>query len=964
MLFAILFLIVPQNEVKAVGYGLIGQVGKKVSNSDLQKMSINFKNVKVSTNLSGAYTTNSSGYAIGNGVETYMPIGTYTFRANSAFTFKGSTFDLLMTVRVNDVSTTATGRRGVTAILRNGVSSNLDVQIYNYNASVIVTYDIFYTGTSNHADYNFAYGFGDPDGGDYLYSGVLNSDVYYISATKEGGNYTFENAFRISSEGIRVVAADCAFDDGLIVIANNNPSSGFSINWSTMPDSSRPYMSDYMFIPNIYYKPTTLNIRMNMNGGYLDSAHGSNIGTSGDLVTLYQSTTIHQLLFGQSLGSDGLANYNNSSYINIKRKGHNVPAGQEYYTLDGNNNKTYFNQTTAYAATDFASNDGQSHTVTLYVNWQPKTFKVTYNGNGGTWNNQSSWHNNVVYGNTYTVESNFYTRKGYEFAGWKDPTGVTWDENWSGTWNYDNGQYGITNEELVLTAQWTPKTYTVRYEGNGGTWNGETSWSNTVLYGGTYTVQSNFYSKEGYTFASWKDPTGVTWDEGWSGTWNYDNGQYGITNNELVLTAQWNPINYTIDYTLNGGNSGTYAPTSGTFDNVVRISNPTKTGYTFKGWTMTNGNTSTALHGTSTSNANTPWNPATTLVKSQYFKNLRSASGVVTLTANWEISMSNFRIDTNGGSTTVGDINMGTISGTQTITSIATFIKEYGKIMFVANPTKDSITNRVSISVSYNGAGGVVSETQENTVSFRDDTINYNFSGWTFYITNGTWGKTALYNGAQVDSYTFGPNAGETDDIVANYTSSTTYGTPSVVVLPNATKPGYTLKGWYTAESGGTKIGDPGGTYRPNANVTLHAQWTAIPVTITIRKDNANWDTNNGVKIELRQSGITKYSATASSSSVSISPVVEGTYDVYASKNANSTTNLNTLVDTGVNVTVTSTGIAIVDYYSLGLQRGVGISAVSGGGTYLKNQVANIDATVSAGYTWQGWSVVSGNSPN
>ena len=65
-------------------------------------------------------------------------------------------------------------------------------------------------------------------------------------------------------------------------------------------------------------------------------------------------------------------------------------------------------------------------------------------------------------------------------------------------------------------------------------------------------------------------------------------------------------------------------------------------------------------------------------------------------------------------------------------------------------------------------------------------------------------------------------------------TASATY-EGTALTLPTPTRTGYTFNGWYTATSGGTKIGDAGATYTPSASVTLYAQWTAMPMyTITI----------------------------------------------------------------------------------------------------------------------------------
>jgi len=69
-------------------------------------------------------------------------------------------------------------------------------------------------------------------------------------------------------------------------------------------------------------------------------------------------------------------------------------------------------------------------------------------------------------------------------------------------------------------------------------------------------------------------------------------------------------------------------------------------------------------------------------------------------------------------------------------------------------------------------------------------------------------------------------------------TASATYqGTP--LTLPTSTRTGYTFKGWYTATSGGVKIGDAGAQYIPSANITLYAQWEKTPYKITVSTNNA-----------------------------------------------------------------------------------------------------------------------------
>jgi uncharacterized repeat protein (TIGR02543 family) len=54
------------------------------------------------------------------------------------------------------------------------------------------------------------------------------------------------------------------------------------------------------------------------------------------------------------------------------------------------------------------------------------------------------------------------------------------------------------------------------------------------------------------------------------------------------------------------------------------------------------------------------------------------------------------------------------------------------------------------------------------------------------------------------------------------------------VTLPIPTRSGYTFNGWYTAASGGTKVGNADASYTPTGNITLYAHWTTEGVFIGI----------------------------------------------------------------------------------------------------------------------------------
>lgn len=54
---------------------------------------------------------------------------------------------------------------------------------------------------------------------------------------------------------------------------------------------------------------------------------------------------------------------------------------------------------------------------------------------------------------------------------------------------------------------------------------------------------------------------------------------------------------------------------------------------------------------------------------------------------------------------------------------------------------------------------------------------------------------------------------------------------PAVTLLTPTTRDGYTFLGWYTEVSGGTKIGDSGDSYIPSGNITLYAHWKLNEIT-------------------------------------------------------------------------------------------------------------------------------------
>ena len=105
------------------------------------------------------------------------------------------------------------------------------------------------------------------------------------------------------------------------------------------------------------------------------------------------------------------------------------------------------------------------------------TYTIKYNSNGGT--GTMSSHTCSINGSC-TIKSNSFTKEDYSFVGWTTKSDGSDDKhgwtNWSGTWKYTNGQYGISNNTLTLYAMWkkkdtikpaiVPTSPSIKYEGD------------------------------------------------------------------------------------------------------------------------------------------------------------------------------------------------------------------------------------------------------------------------------------------------------------------------------------------------------------------------------------------------------------------------------------------------------------------------------------------------------------------
>lgn len=210
-------------------------------------------------------------------------------------------------------------------------------------------------------------------------------------------------------------------------------------------------------------------------------------------------------------------------------------------------------------------------------------YTVSYNANGGSGAPSSQ---TKYYGKSLTLSSTKPTRTGYTFKGWATSS--------SGSVAYTSGASYTTNASATLYAVWQANTYTVKYNANGGT--GAPA-NQAKTHGVALTLSSTKPTRASvnndgvittYTFKGWATSAN-------SSTVAYAAGAKYTANASVTLYAVWSSATtiteYDVTYNTNGGsNVSPQVKTKGTAL-TLRSTIPTKNGYTFKGWGLSEDDT-------------------------------------------------------------------------------------------------------------------------------------------------------------------------------------------------------------------------------------------------------------------------------------------------------------------------------------------------------------------------------------
>ncbi len=247
---------------------------------------------------------------------------------------------------------------------------------------------------------------------------------------------------------------------------------------------------------------------------------------------------------------------------------------------------------------DFKDIYTKNEALTLYPVWNTNKYTITFDTNGGS----EIAPITQDYGTEITVPDN-PTRKGYTFKGWDKEIPET-----------------MPAENITVKAQWEINQYTITFDTNGGSEIAPI----TQDYGTEITAPDN-PTRKGYTFKGWDKEI-----------------PEAMPAENIKVKAQWEINQYTITFDTNGGSE--IPPITQNYGTEITApDNPTRKGYTFRGWDKE-------------------------IPKTMPAENIK-------VKAQWEINQYTITFDTNGGS------------------EIAPITQDYGtQISAPDNPTRKGYT--------------------------------------------------------------------------------------------------------------------------------------------------------------------------------------------------------------------------------------------------------------------------------
>jgi len=442
----------------------------------------------------------------------------------------------------------------------------------------------------------------------------------------------------------------------------------------------------------------------------------------------------------------------------------------------------------------------------------------------------------VSYGSTFTTPANTYSRSGYSFAGWNDGSAT-----YAAGVRYPSS--GTASANVALTATWSANTNNAITYDNAGATTAQSGGSTTYTTAAAIaTIPTVAPLKTGYTFNGWFTAA--------SGGSQVTNASYTPASpyGGVTIYAQWSANVYTITFDSNTATSGS-VPSNQSYTVGTTFTKPgnsgslAKPGWIFTGWLDSNGTFVTSSYlPTASTTFSARWEA------NQYLILYDAYDGRGWWRSSWHSSDKapvTLLVPTRNGMTFNGWFNLGVGSRLgDASNSYLTYTPNmacnnypicntiWAGARWTANTYTISFDSNTAASGSAPGnlswTGGQVATALPNSAGSLTKPF-YNFGGWS--ATAGGSTRVNYYSAAADKTFyaiwtpisykvTYNTNGGPA--LSPNNATSTA---GSLITLPTPTRTGYTPTGWWSAATGGVKIGDVGATYQPTSAKYLYAQW-------------------------------------------------------------------------------------------------------------------------------------------
>lgn len=565
-----------------------------------------------------------------------------------------------------------------------------------------------------------------------------------------------------------------------------------------------------------HWKANNYTLTLDANGGYLDGGalEDGKANTIATLSPTYDKTT-----------------FNDVAYLNPQRTGYTF---EGWYTAKNNG-------TQIYDKTGKCTNDGKywkdgkwhlTENATVYAHWEPKKYVISYKGNKPTQATHNVTGSTASTNHIYDSYGNL-AENGFKLPGWKF---VNWNTKADGSGkSYKAGERVINvtdGTDGVLYAQWTPDTYTIKFNKNkpsNATHEVTGTMADQVVKYDTMTkLNKSEYKLHGWVFNGWNTKADGT------GTHYFDQGEiYNLNNfndsNSVTLYAQWEATTYTITFNSNKPSkavtqmTGTMEVQTLTYD---KWENLHENKYKLEGWTFNKWNLK--ADGSS----------ETSYKDKERVRNICDGKDT-TLYAQWKDTTPPDASKTYLRATKSGNVND----------------PDYARALAVATKGSKDVTTSTSVTRTLDGLGSSTWTTSWINSDVSLDLYSYdNGTGiklLTTYSGNNEWNKTKFTpsdNTKQVKSSKYDTSEGiEVFHGIATDDSNNSTATRNLTVKIDKTAP----TGSFMVKTGTLKNPLAGTTsmiYDSNGMVTgVNPEGMRTEITATI-SDNGNESSVSGVK--------------------------------------------------------------------------------------------------------------------